>query len=198
VSKSDHSFPIFCQFFYPHNALSMSRSECSSFELCGQIVAFDSSKDASRWPLYWQGCGANKSCEGEGIPAPPPHPSFPFPSSLPFFLPLPPLSTRPFFSPSLPLSSLPSLPVPLPPVPVFPSPPLRSRPPYCTSDGVHLAILLLLCYTQYRLWQKDGRTCRCRKDRAMHSYVQVKTNTAQLAFLPAHIPSCIIYSLLYI
>jgi len=44
------------QIFHPHNALSMARSEHHSLEPCGQIVAFDSSKDASRRLLYWQCC----------------------------------------------------------------------------------------------------------------------------------------------
>jgi len=51
----------------------MTRSEHESFEPCGQIVAFDSSKDASWRPLYWQGRGANKSCGGGGEISPPHH-----------------------------------------------------------------------------------------------------------------------------
>jgi len=96
-------FPLFSPIFYLRNALSVARSELHSFEPCGQIVAFDSSKDASRRPLYWQGRHANKSCVcvcGGGAPAP-----FALFLSLSFIPPFPPSppSTCPFCS----LSSLP-------------------------------------------------------------------------------------------
>jgi len=85
--------PIFPQFFYPRNALSMARSEHHSFEPCGQIVAFDSSKDASRRPLYWQGRIANKSWGmGHQSPLPTPSLSLPF---IPSFPPFPPSTVQP-------------------------------------------------------------------------------------------------------
>ena len=111
--------PIFPH-FYPRNALSMARSEHHSFEPCGQIVAFDSWKDASWRPLYWQGV-SQTSHVGEGAPAPLPlpTPSLPF---IPFFPPSPPSTVHPppfpsplLFSPLPSLSSRPlhSIPFPL-------------------------------------------------------------------------------------
>jgi len=35
----------------------MARSEHHSFEPCALMVVFDSSKDTSLWPLYWQYIG---------------------------------------------------------------------------------------------------------------------------------------------
>ena len=98
--------PIFPH-FYPSNALSMARSEHHRFESCGQIVAFDSSKDASRhilagaWRkqvMWWWGHQFS-------------HP-FPFPSlsSLPSLHP-PLLVPSPlFFHPSLRPPPTPSIP----------------------------------------------------------------------------------------
>ena len=63
-------------------------------------MAFDSSKDASRRPLYWQERGANKSCGGRGhqpflLPSlhRPPAPSCPLSPLL--FLPFPALYSLP-------------------------------------------------------------------------------------------------------
>jgi len=49
------SFPISPNFYTRRpNAFLMARFEHHSNEACGQIMAFDSSNDASRRPLYWQ------------------------------------------------------------------------------------------------------------------------------------------------
>jgi len=61
-SKCGHSFPYFPPIFHPRNAWSLARSEHHSFEPYGQIVAFDSSKDASRRPLYWRYSGDSEQC----------------------------------------------------------------------------------------------------------------------------------------
>jgi len=52
--QSDHSISNFSPIFHPRDALSMAKFEHHSFEPCGQIVAFDSSKYAYRRPLYWR------------------------------------------------------------------------------------------------------------------------------------------------
>ena len=46
--------PLFPPSFHPRDAFSMARSEHHSNADCGYIVAFDSSKDASRRPLHRQ------------------------------------------------------------------------------------------------------------------------------------------------
>ena len=95
-------------------ALSIARSEHHSFEPCGQIVAFDSSKDAS------QGRVVNKSW-GRGHQFPLPTPSL----SLPFIPSFPP-SLASTVQPAL-FSLSPLLSLPFPPLP-SPSHPLHSLP----------------------------------------------------------------------
>jgi len=40
----------------------MARSEHHNFKLCALLVVFDSSKDASRRPLYWRYTGDSEQC----------------------------------------------------------------------------------------------------------------------------------------
>jgi len=107
---------------YPRNALSVVRCEHHSFEPCGRIVAFNSSRSllGGRYTGDILAGAWCKQVVGEGHqlrPSP-----FPFPSSLPFL----PSLLLPQFSPFSP--PLPSLSFPSPP---FPPPSFRSRPPYC-------------------------------------------------------------------
>ena len=114
--------PILPQFFYPRNALSMARSEHHSFKPCGQIVAFDSWNDASRWPLYCHGRGANKSCGGHQLPIPTPSLST-FASSLLFFPPpAPSFPLSPFLFSILPFLPSPSCTLPHRPLHSLPLP----------------------------------------------------------------------------